>query len=202
LRVHSCFGLVVYFQKPLEWRKRNVRTDLQRYWDYFDFAATWWHPFKTMPEPGPLEPMPPEIAFFSMNTSGIEPFKLTKWEAPTPKPAGWRPHVPAFWGKRDDVSHYDYWTRPGKRQPHIQTPWDSEPAPMPWNNPDPEEVAKWELWNGGVAPTFLTTYLRRLLFMNDFIVTDPHPKRTRMMFPMYDTDGKLWSLIGTPEGCD
>jgi hypothetical protein len=63
---------------------------------------------------------------------------------------------------------------------------------MPWNNPDPEEIAKWELWNGGVAPTFLTTYLKRLLFMNDFIVTDPHPhpKRTRMTFPMYDPDGK------------
>ena len=180
LRNRTCFGLTVYLQGPLEWRKRSVRTDLQRFWDTFDFGATWWHPFKT-PDPGRWEPMPREYTFFSMHTGAIPKFTPTRWEDPTPKPAGWGPFI-----SKDPLA-----THGGKQQPHVPGPMpDTQPVPMPWKNPDPEKVAAWADLFEGEQPDHLSTYLKRLLFMNDYIMTDPFRDSPVLPYAMKDTDGK------------
>jgi hypothetical protein len=60
---------------------------------------------------------------------------------------------------------------------------------MPWNNPDPEKVAEWAGWFDGEQPTALSGYLSRLLFMNDYIVTDPYDE-DKLLFCMVDDKGE------------
>jgi hypothetical protein len=52
--------------KEWQWRKANVRSDLARHWDYFDYWATWWHPLSPVFHLRRAERMTPSYAFFSL----------------------------------------------------------------------------------------------------------------------------------------
>jgi hypothetical protein len=179
-----------------EWRKGNVRSDLKRWWDHFDFTATWWHPFETMPKPFPLELMRPEYAFFSTHTGAIPKFNpFPKWHAPTPKPAGWRPFIPVRQIPKHRVlpPGTDRYATFGEKQRHEPlVPGQAEPVPMPWRNPDPKKVAEWAAQTDGDHPNalgnpdFLSSYLKRLLFMNDYSPMDPF--HSKPLFFYADSD--------------